>query len=117
VEVGNPNWNTFNYYNIFQISTDFQLFKRFQVKAGLTDLCSYRLIATLFANLPELHFEQGVFHGYLQSLHYHMVDMHKLSPKIQEVMEFQIWLIVKLIREAGLHSSVWTLGTNTFRPQ
>jgi hypothetical protein len=28
-----------------------------------------------------------------------MVDMHKLSPKIQEVIEFEKWLIVKLILE------------------
>jgi hypothetical protein len=68
----------------------FELIKRFQVKPSLTDLCPSRLIATLFTNRPELHFGQGVLHGDLQSLHYHLVDMCKLSPKIQEVIEFQI---------------------------
>jgi hypothetical protein len=50
MEVGNLIWNIFPYCNFFQISTDFEIFKRFQVKAGLTDLCSYRPIATLFSN-------------------------------------------------------------------
>jgi hypothetical protein len=27
--VGNPIWNTFQYYNFFQIFTDFELFQRF----------------------------------------------------------------------------------------
>jgi hypothetical protein len=35
----------------------------------LTEMCSYRLIATLLANPPELHFEQGVLHGDLQCFH------------------------------------------------
>jgi hypothetical protein len=35
---------------------DFEIFKRFRVKVGLTDLCSYRLIATPIANPGELHF-------------------------------------------------------------
>jgi hypothetical protein len=56
VEVGNTIWNTFSYYIFFQISMDFEIFKRFRVKAGLTDLCSYRLIATPIANPGELHF-------------------------------------------------------------
>jgi hypothetical protein len=76
---------------------DFEIFKRFRVKAGLTELYSYRLIATLFPNQTELHFWQGVLYGDQQSLHYHLLNMNKLSPKIQEVMEFQRWLIVKLI--------------------
>jgi hypothetical protein len=101
---------------------DFKLFKRFPVKVGLIGLCSNRLITTLFPNRPELHFGQGVLHSDLQCFHYHLVDMHKLSPKIQEVMEFQKWLIVKLILEktrleTRLYSSVWILVTNTSRPQ
>jgi hypothetical protein len=59
---------------------NFKIFKRFRVKAGLTDLCSNRMIATLFPNRPELYFGQGVLHGNLQSLYYLLVDMHKLSP-------------------------------------
>jgi hypothetical protein len=88
VEVGNPIWTTFFYYNFFQISMDFELFKRFRVKAGLTEMCSHRLIATPIANPPE--------HGNLRCLYYDLVDMHKLSHRIQEVMEFQRWLNVKL---------------------
>jgi hypothetical protein len=94
-EVGNPIWNTFYYLNLFQISTDFELFKRFWVKAGLTELCSHRLVATLIANPAELHFGQEVLHGDLKCLHYYLVDMHKLSPKIDEVMEFPRRLNVK----------------------
>jgi hypothetical protein len=62
MEVGDPIWNTFYYCNIFQISTDFELFKRFRVKAELTELCSHSLIATPITNPPELHFGQ-VLHG------------------------------------------------------
>jgi hypothetical protein len=40
-----------------------------------------------------------MLHGDVQSLHYHLADMVKLTPKIQEVMEFQKWLIIKLILE------------------
>jgi hypothetical protein len=55
------------------------------------------LIATLLPNCPELHFGQRVIHVDQHSWHYHMVYMYKLSPKIQEVIEFQRWLIIKLI--------------------
>jgi hypothetical protein len=63
-----------------------------------------------------------VLHGDSQSLDYCLVHMHNISPKIQEVMEFYRWLILKLILqkfsvETKLHSSVWTLETNTSRNQ
>jgi hypothetical protein len=74
--------------NFFQISTDFELFRRLRVKDDLTDLCSNRLIATIFSNQSELHFRQEVLYGDLKSLHYHLVDIHKLSPKIQKVIKF-----------------------------
>jgi hypothetical protein len=74
---------------------DFELFKRFQLEVGLTEMCSYKLIATPIANPRELHFAQGVFHCVLQSLCYNLVDMHKLTPNIQEVMAFPNWLSVK----------------------
>jgi hypothetical protein len=32
VELGNPVWNNFYYCNFFQISTDFELFKRSESK-------------------------------------------------------------------------------------
>jgi hypothetical protein len=95
VEVVNQIWNTFHYYNSFQFSMDFELFKRFQVQVGLTEMCSYKLIAIPIANSGELHFGQGVFHCVLQSLYYNLVDMHKLTPNIQEVMAFPNWLNVK----------------------
>jgi hypothetical protein len=69
LEVGNPIWNTFPYYIFFQISIDFEIFKRFRVKAGLTDLCLYKLIATPIANAGELHFGEGVHCDDLQGLH------------------------------------------------
>jgi hypothetical protein len=96
-ELENPIWNTFYYLNFFQISTDFELFKRFPVKVGLTKLCSHRLIATLIANPSELYFGQEVVHGDPQCLHYYLVDVHRLSPQIDEVMEFPKRLNVKQI--------------------
>jgi hypothetical protein len=83
------NLEYFSFCNFFQISTDFELLKRFLVKARLTKMCSDRLMETLIANTPDLHFGQEVLLGDLQCLHYHIVDMDKLSPRIQEVIEFQ----------------------------
>jgi hypothetical protein len=58
-----------------------------------------------------------VIHGDLKTLYYNLVDMHKIIPKIQDVMKFQRWLIVKLILDkllkTVLDSSVWTLEINT----
>jgi hypothetical protein len=54
--MGNPIWSIFHYCNFFQISTDFELFEKFQVKAGLIEMDSYKLIATPIANPTELHF-------------------------------------------------------------
>jgi hypothetical protein len=56
VEVVNPVWNIFHYYNFFQFYMDFELFKRFQIKVGLTEKCAYKLIATPITNPGELHF-------------------------------------------------------------
>jgi hypothetical protein len=96
--VGNSIWNTSHYCNFFQIFTDFELFKRFEVKLGLTNLWSIKLLATTLANQPELHFGQGSLQGDLKTLNYHLVDMHKLTLQIQIVMAFQSWLLVKLSR-------------------
>jgi hypothetical protein len=57
-----------------------------------------------------------VLHGALQTLHYDLIDMHKLTPKIHEVIAFTMWLSDKQIQrkcglESGLHSHVWTLRT------
>jgi hypothetical protein len=44
---------------------------------------------TTIASTPELKLRQYVLCGDLQILEYHLVDSHKLSPQIVEVMEFQ----------------------------
>jgi hypothetical protein len=38
-----------------------------------------------------------VLYGALQTLHYDLIDMHRLTPKIQEVMAFTMWLSDKQI--------------------
>jgi hypothetical protein len=59
-----------------------------------------------------------VLHCVLQSLYYNIVDMHKLTPNIQEVMAFPNWLSIKQnLRklpslESVLCSPIWTLETN-----
>jgi hypothetical protein len=40
-------------------------------------------------NPPELKLAQGVLHGGLYPLRSDIVNMHNLTPTIQEVMEFQ----------------------------
>jgi hypothetical protein len=115
MEVGNSIWNTSHYCNFFQIFTDFELFKRFEVKLGLTNLWSIKVLATAFANQPELHLGQGSLQGDLKTLYYHLVDMHKLTLQIQIVMAFQSCSLAKLKLEKFLSlefsplSSVWTL--------
>jgi hypothetical protein len=48
-----------------------------------------------------------VLHGALQTLHYDLIDMHKLTPKIQEVISFTKWLTGKQIQQKR---AVWNLG-------
>jgi hypothetical protein len=48
-----------------------------------------------------------VLHGALHTFHYDIIDMHKLSPKIQEVIAFTKWLIDKQIQRKH---AVWHLG-------
>ena len=45
--------------------------------------------------------------GALENLHYDHIDMHKLTPKIQEVIAFTKWLTDKQI--SGKRA-VWNLG-------
>jgi hypothetical protein len=40
-------------------------------------------------------------------LHYDLIDMHKLTPKIQEVIAFTMWLADKQIQQK---LAVWNLG-------
>jgi hypothetical protein len=49
-------------------------------------------------------------------MYYNFVDVHKLTPNIQEVMAFRKWLSVKqnleIALESVLYSPIWTLETN-----
>jgi hypothetical protein len=72
----------------------------------LTKLCSICLVATAIANSPELNCGQGVLHGGLQTLHYDLIDMHKLHPKIQEVIAFIKWLTDKQIQQKRAKSGI-----------
>jgi hypothetical protein len=81
-------------------------------------MCSISLVATAIANPPELNIGRGVLHGALQTLHYDLIDMHKLTPNIQEVIAFTKWLSDKQILrnvlslKSVVYSHIWTLGTN-----
>jgi hypothetical protein len=48
-----------------------------------------------------------VLHGALKSLHYDLIDMHKLTPKIQEVIAFTKWLTDKQIQQKRDTSGIW----------
>jgi hypothetical protein len=63
----------------------------------LKELWSDMLIEILISNAPELHFWKGVLQGDLQRLDYDLGDMHTLTLKIKEDIEFQRGLIVKLL--------------------
>jgi hypothetical protein len=72
----------------------------------LTKLCSISLVATAIANSLELNCGQGVLHGALQTWYYDLIDMHKLTPKIQEVIAFTKWLTDKRIQQKR-ESEIW----------
>jgi hypothetical protein len=72
----------------------------------LTELWSIKLVATAIANPPELNFGLGVLHGALQTLHYDLIDMRKLTPNIQEVIAFTKWLSDKQIQRK-CKSGIW----------
>jgi hypothetical protein len=73
----------------------------------LTKLWSLKLFATAIETPPELYCGQGVLHGALQTLHYDLIDMHKLTPKIQEVIAFTMWLSDKQIQRKCGKSGIW----------
>jgi hypothetical protein len=62
----------------------------------LNDLLLDRLIEIPTVNSSKLHFGQEVFHGDLQRLYYDLSDMHTLTLKIKEDIEFQIGIKIKL---------------------
>jgi hypothetical protein len=74
-------------------------------------------------NPPEIKLEQGVLHGGLYPLHSDLFDMHNLTPTVEEVMEFQRGLNVKLTLKnfvslkISFLSSIWTIEINIFQPQ
>jgi hypothetical protein len=78
-----------------------------------------RLFAHLNANPSKLNYVKEVLHGDLQIFNYDLGDMHTLTPKINEDIEFQIGINTKLNPEIFLSlkneliSSVWTLETIT----
>jgi hypothetical protein len=88
----------------------------------LKKLWSDRLIEILIANPSKLHFGQVVLHGDLQRLDYDLGNMHTLTLKIEEQIDFQRGIIVKLKPEKSPSleiesiSSVCTLEINTYRP-
>jgi hypothetical protein len=109
-------WNNFCNCNFFWFSTDFEIFNRFRVKSSLTELWSISLVATAIETSPELHCGQGVLHGALWTLHYDLVDLHNLTPTIEQVIAFTMWLSDKQISakrglKSGLYSHLWTLET------
>jgi hypothetical protein len=57
---------------------DFELIQGFRFKFELSEMCSLRLIVTTIANPPELKLGQEVLHGDLQTLHYDLIDIHKI---------------------------------------
>jgi hypothetical protein len=73
----------------------------------LTKLWSLKLFATAIETQPELNFGQGVFHCALKTLLYNLIDMHKLTPKIQEVIAFTKWLTDKQIQQKRAKSEIW----------
>jgi hypothetical protein len=77
------------------------------VKLDLTKLCSISLVATAIENSPELNCGQGVLHAALQTLNYDHIDMHKLTPKIREVIAFTMWLTGKQISAKRAKSGIW----------
>jgi hypothetical protein len=75
----------------------------------LTKLCSISLVATAIANPPELKFGRGVLHGALQTFHYDLIDMDKLTHDIQEVIAFTKWLSDKQIQRKCAKSGIWII--------
>jgi hypothetical protein len=57
-------------------------------KTDLKKLWSDRLIKILTPNSPELHFRQGLLHGYLQIFYYDTGYRYTLTPKIKEDIAF-----------------------------
>jgi hypothetical protein len=68
----------------------------------LTQLWSLKLFATAIETPLEINFRPGVFHSDLQTLHYHLEDMHTLYLTTEEDIEFPKVLSAKQRLEAKL---------------
>jgi hypothetical protein len=79
------------------------------MKSSLTELWSISLVSTAIETSPELHFGQGVVHGALWTLHYDHVDMHKLTPIIEEVIALTKWLTDKQSSAKLAKSEIWVM--------
>jgi hypothetical protein len=55
----------------------------------LDELWSDRLIEILIPNAPEFYFGQGLLYGDLQILDYDLGDMHTVTLKIKNILNFK----------------------------
>jgi hypothetical protein len=65
------------------------------VKLDLTQLWSLKLFATAIETPPELNIGPGVFYSDLQTLRYHLEDIHTLYLTNEEDIEFSKVLSAK----------------------
>jgi hypothetical protein len=75
----------------------------------MTELWSISLVATAMETSPELQCRQGVLHGALWTLHYDHVDMHKLTPTIEEVIALTNWLTDKQFSAKLAKTEFWVM--------
>jgi hypothetical protein len=93
-EVRNSNLEHISRWQLLLNLHGFWINQKILGKTDSTELWWDRLIATLIANAPELHFGEEVFDGNLQRLHYYLGNMHTLNLKIKE--DIQRGMNVKL---------------------
>jgi hypothetical protein len=75
----------------------------------LTKLCSISLVATAIETSPDLNCGQGVLHGALRTLHSDHIDMHKITPTIEEVIALTKWLTDKQFSAKLAKSEFWVM--------
>jgi hypothetical protein len=83
------NLKHFSCWKLLQKSTQILNQSKDARKTGLKELWSDMLIEILITNLTKLHFERDGLHSDLQRLEYDLGDMHILTLKIKEDIEFQ----------------------------
>jgi hypothetical protein len=87
--------NNYCYWNFLQISMDFELQLQLLFKFEIQKSWPLNDVGPTIANSPLNQSGQGVLHDGLQILLFYLVDIHRLNPMIEEVMEFQRGLSVK----------------------